>query len=230
MRWPLRLLFDRLSGPSSRNASHATSRFLAATISAWFSLEILSYRAMAKSNQKDSQQAIQQQDIANGTGLTLQTAKIPSLKVSQLPPPTLAGKTIDITLLAVTRAIDSIVVNLYRGSHSSFAHTAAASSSLRVMSRYADTFIFALSSGTVVRLQFRVLPNLYLNLTFEKLTESTSGVCTGGIESPGCRTKASDDTPAQKVARTITRRNAPMCLQIWGRLALATLTKSLKIT
>lgn len=165
LQWPLRLLFDyvsvtsigkKVSSERLRNASHAASRFLAAVISAWFSLEVLKYKAIAKVERKSSKQAAedQQQHVANGTGLTLQTAKILDSKIAEASPPVLGGKTVDLTLLAVTRALDSLVVNLYRRSYPSFAKKAPASSTLTAISRYADTFIFALSSGTVVCLHF----------------------------------------------------------------------------
>ncbi len=161
LQWPLRLLFDYASIPSMgkktssqrlRNRSEAASRFLAAAISAWFSLEVLKYKAIAKVERKNPKQAAhnQQQHVANGTGITLQTAKILESTVSQASPPVLAGKTVDLTLLALTRALDSLVVNLHRHSYLSFANTAPTSSALTDLSRYADTFIFALSSGAVV--------------------------------------------------------------------------------
>ena len=161
LQWPLRLLFDYASIPSMgkktssqrlRNGSEAASRFLAAAISAWFSLEVLKYKAIAKVQRKNPKQAAQdqQQYVASGTGITLQTATILESRVSQASPPVLAGKTVDLTLLALTRALDSLVVNLHRRSYPPFTNTTPASSALTDLSRYADTFIFALSSGTVV--------------------------------------------------------------------------------
>lgn len=158
LQWPLSLLFDYASIPvvgkkiPSKRLSHAAPRFLAAVVSAWFSLEILNYKVIAKVDRKDSEQAAQDQQQHTADDLTLQTAKILYSKVSQTSPPVLAGRTVDLTLLAVTRALDSIVVNLYRLSHPSFTNTASVSSTLTAISRYADTFIFAFSSGTVVRL------------------------------------------------------------------------------
>lgn len=169
LQWPLRLLFDHASILSRgkgipsrrmRDASCAASRFLAALISAWFSLEILNNKAIARFDGKDSKEAAKHQQhlVANSTGVTLQTARILNSEVSQASLPVLAGKTVDLTLLAVTRAVDSIVVNFYRRSYASFANTAPAVSTLKAISRYADAFIFALSSGTVVRLNFGAIP------------------------------------------------------------------------
>ena len=159
LRWPLRLLFDRASGPRLRDASYAASRFFAALISAWFSLDILNYKAVAKFHRRIPKQATkeQQNDVANRTGLILQTSKDPDSKDIQTPQPVLAGKTIDLTLLAFTRALDSLVVNSYRWYHPSFANEVSASSISTIISRFADTFIFALSSGTVVCVQFRLI-------------------------------------------------------------------------
>ena len=170
LRWPLHLVFDRASGlsigdkvPSKRDATHAASRFLAAIISAWFSLDILNYKAMAKNDRKTFKQAAhnQQDDVTNCSGLTLQTASDPpDTKVCHTSPPVLAGKTMDLTLLAVTRALDSLTVSLYRRSEPSSPNTASPSSTLTAISRYADAFVFALSSGTIVCLQFGALPSL----------------------------------------------------------------------
>lgn len=175
LQWPLRLLFDYARTLSTgrgvpsrrlRHASYAASRFLAALISAWFSLEILNNKAIARIDRKDSRQAAQDQQhiVANCTDLTLQTARILDSEVSQASLPVMAGKTVDLTLLAVTRAVDSIVVNLYRRSYPSFANTPLASSTLTAISRYADTFVFALSSGTVMWAWFYLpdrLPRAY---------------------------------------------------------------------
>ncbi|CAD6585605.1 MAG: hypothetical protein ASARMPRED_002204 [Alectoria sarmentosa] len=169
LQWPLRLLFDYASIPrrdkrvlSRRfsDSNQAASRFLAALISAWFSLEILNKRALAEVDWKDSKQAAQHQP----TGLTLQNATILDSKVSLTSPLVSAGKTVDLTLLAFTRALDSLVVNLYRRSYPSFANTAPASSTFLAISQYADTFIFALSSGTVMWAWFYLpdrLPRAY---------------------------------------------------------------------
>ena len=171
LRWPLYLLFDRALGPIKislkHNASHAASRFLAAIISAWFSLDILNYQAMAKIDRTNVKQATRnrQDDVANFPGVTLQIADTSDSKYYQTPPSVSAGKTMDLTLLAVTRALDTLVVNIYRCSYPSFPNTASASSTLTAISRYADTVVFALSSSTVVCLQFgailsRSLPSL----------------------------------------------------------------------
>ena len=151
LQWPLRLFLGYASilsigrnVPSiSRNASRAASRFLAAVISAWFSLEVLNYKAIAKVGRKDSNELVQdqQQQVAN------------------VSPPALAGKTVDLTLLAVARALDSLIVNTYRRSYLSFAKTASVSSTWTGVSQYADTLIFSLSSGTVVCLPFRAGPS-----------------------------------------------------------------------
>ena len=170
LQWPLSLLFHCASIPivgkkiPSKKLSNTASRFLAAVISAWFSLEILNYKVIAKVDRKDSEQAAQDQQQHAPNILVMKTAKILDSKVSQASPPILAGKTIDLTLLAVTRALDSLVVNVYRHSYPSFAIIAPASSTLTTIFQYADTVIFALSSGTVVRLHLEALPALSIPL------------------------------------------------------------------
>lgn len=143
LKLPLRVLFDRAPSKVLSRRSHATSRFCAAVISAWFSFDILNYEPIY---QKNVQQVTPK---SNRLGCTLQTIEKDS-EYCQTSPPIWAGKTMDLTLLAVTRALDTLVVNSYRWYYS----TAHISSSLTVLSRYADSFVFALSSGTVVRLYF----------------------------------------------------------------------------
>ena len=140
---------------SKRNAA---SRFFAAIISAWFSLNILNYKPMSKVDRKSVQQATQNEqddDDNNNSGLKLQTIT----EYCQTPPPVWAGNTMDLTLLAVTRALDTLVVNNYRWYYPLCPDTAFISSTLTVFSRYADTFVFALSSSTVVCLQFGAIPS-----------------------------------------------------------------------
>ena len=116
---------------------------------------------MAKFDTRNSKQAAkeQQHGVANDTGLILQTPKNPNAKDIKISPPVLAGKTIDLTLLAVTRALDSLVVNLYRWNHPLFANKVPATSVLTIISQFSDTVVFALSSGTVVRVQSRPKPS-----------------------------------------------------------------------
>ena len=166
LQWPLRLLFDYASifgigkNVSSERLCNAriltTSRFLAAAISAWFSLELLNRKAIAKVGRENSKQYVQdqQQQDADDTGLTLRNDRMLDSEVSQGRPPVRAGETLDLTLLAVAPALDSVVVYLYRRFNPSFPKTALVSSTMTAISRYADSFIFSLSSGTVVCLHF----------------------------------------------------------------------------
>ena len=136
--------------------SQATSRFLAAAMSAWFSLEILNYRA--KDDSKSSRQAAQdqRQHVGQHPYLTLQPTQVLDSNLSQASSAILAGETIDLTLLAVTRAVDSLVVALYRRSDRSFVLIPSISSILKIVSRYSDTLIFAISSGRVVCLHLGI--------------------------------------------------------------------------
>lgn len=136
--------------------SQAASRFLAAAMSAWFSLEILNYRA--KDDPKSSRQAAQdqRQHVGHHPYLTLQATQVLDSNVSQASSAILAGETIDLTLLAVTRAVDSLVVALYRRSDRSFVLIPSISSILKIVSRYSDTLIFAISSSRVVCLHLGI--------------------------------------------------------------------------
>lgn len=164
LQWPLRLLFDYASVLNTgktlplrhlHNASQVLSRFLAAVVSAWFSLEVFKYKA-ARKNPKQSAQD-QQGYAANNTVLISQNAQSLDSNVSQACPPVLTSKTLDLTLFAVTRALDSLIVDVYRRSYPSFADTALVSSTFGAISRYGDGFIFALSSGAVVCLHVRAI-------------------------------------------------------------------------
>ena len=136
--------------------SQVASRFLAAAMSAWFSLEILNYRA--KDDPKSSRQAAQdhRQHVGHLPCLTLQATQVLDSNVSQPSSAILAGETIDLTLLAVTRALDSLVVALYRRSDRSFVLIPSISSILTIVSRYSDTLIFAISSSRVVCLHLGI--------------------------------------------------------------------------
>ena len=121
---------------------------------------------MSKFERKNVQQAKQNEqdgDDTNCSGHKPQSI----VEYCQTPPPIWAGKTMDLTLLAVTRALDTLVVNKYRSYYLSCPDTA--SIILTVFSRYADTIVFALSSSTVVRLQFGAIP--FSHFTQLKLQE-----------------------------------------------------------
>ena len=135
----------------SGSSKVSESRFFAALISAWFSLDILNYNPTSKLDRKNVQQATQNEQDGDCLDLKLQS----SAENCQAPAPIWASKTIDLTLLAVTRAFDALVVNKYRW----FNLSCPESTILTVFSRYADTFVFALSSGTVVCLKFGAIPS-----------------------------------------------------------------------
>ena len=136
--------------------SQAASRFLAAAISAWFSLEILNYKA--KDDPKGSRQAAQdhRQHVGHHPCLTLQATQVVDSNVSPASSAILAGDTIDLTLLAATRALDSLVVALYRRSDRSLVLIPFISSILKFVSRYSDTLTFAISSSRVVCLHLGI--------------------------------------------------------------------------
>ena len=119
-------------------------------MSAWFSLEILNSRA--KDDPTSSRQAAQdrRQHVGQHPYLTLQATQTLDSNVSQASSAMLAGETIDLTLFAVTRALDSLVVALYRRSGRSFVLVPSISSISTIVSQYSDTLIFAISSSRVV--------------------------------------------------------------------------------
>ena len=135
LKLPLHLLFDRAFREVSSKRNRAASRFFAAIISAWFSFDILNDEPVYRKNVQ------QVTPKSNCSGSPLHKIKNEA-DYCQTSPPIWAGKTMDLTLLAVTRALDTLVINSYRWYYST-----------TVFSRYADTFVFALSSSTVVRLQ-----------------------------------------------------------------------------
>ena len=147
---------QRFSSKRFPITSQLASRFLAAAMSAWFSLEILNYRA--KDDRKSSRQAAQdhRQHVGHQPCRTLQATQVLDSNVSQASSAILAGETIDLTLLAVTRALDSLVVALYRRPDRSFVLIPSISSILTIVSRYSDTLLFAISSSRVVRLHLEM--------------------------------------------------------------------------
>ena len=139
LQLPLRLLYcylclactkDRLTRRKLADLRLPASRFLAGLLSAWFSIQIIYPTKVPKS-----------EGTAPGTSSRSNTSNLSS-KPRPLPVQK-SGKTIDLTVLAVARAIDTLTVNLWRRS----GPTSRVSTTI---SRYTDTLIFALSSGTIM--------------------------------------------------------------------------------
>ena len=152
---PLRLLYNYYcsnagteDGRSRRlsRARHALPRFVAALLSAWFSLQLLNRTKPAEIHgaalNKIPGKSREHRD-------TLPEPK-PSVSTTwgdtQSSPQLLAGRTIDLTILAVARALDTIIANAWRRSQASRFPTTTS----KALSRHTDTVVFALSSGTVM--------------------------------------------------------------------------------
>lgn len=125
------------------NARVSTARFVAAFLSAWFSLHLL--------NSPRSKASIRATAVeVHTTKLDMATYEQPSCSfatpkhVSDLS----SGKTIDLTLFAATRAIETIVVGIWR--HREVRYSTASFTLSSIVSRQADALVFAISSGTVM--------------------------------------------------------------------------------
>lgn len=139
-------------------------RFIAALISAWFSLQLLNTPRVKLDRPKSSSDG--------GDGMIDSPENAPEVHLPDGIAPDhvqassfgLAGKTIDLTLLAVTRAIDTLIINAYRRSYTSYPMGNRSHLIQRAVSRYADSLLFALSSGTVMWAWFYLpdrLPRAY---------------------------------------------------------------------
>ena len=160
---PLRLVYDYCcsiatskNGRSRRlyNARHAVPRFVAALLSSWFSLQLLNRTKPAKVDETASNKILgesqDQPDASPESKLSVGTNRADT----QPSTPLLAGKTIDLTILAVARALDTLIVNTWCRSQSSRSPTRTS----KTLSRHTDTLMFALSSGTIMWAWF-YLPN-----------------------------------------------------------------------
>lgn len=176
LQYPLRTLYayiyltivrkDQRSG-QFYNARYPASRFVAALISAWLSLPLLNTFIISRGEKptpEDKSTNTQQSragifDGAEDKGVIEATKTSP-----QMPSTDSAGRTIDLTILAVARAVDTIVINLWRQSNSSTLTSRRMSPISTAISRYTDTLVFALSSGTIMWAWFYLpdkLPRAY---------------------------------------------------------------------
>lgn len=157
LQLPLRLLYDYACQgllrkneniENIRNARYMASRLVAATVSAWFSLSLLNAPKTTK-----AQRSRTGDDNRDGTGQLPENAFKPTtsgiIRLADVHEtvPFFAGKTIDLTILAIARAVDTIIVNLWR--HSRLPGERAVTNRF-ISSRYADSLVFAISSGTVM--------------------------------------------------------------------------------
>ncbi len=160
MQLPILLLYDYACHGSllrknikfeHMRKARMVSRFVAATLSAWFSLQLLNAPKTTKAHASRKGET-----NPNGKGqfqkATLKPKTSGIIKLADIhgTAPFLAGKTIDLTILVVARAVDSIVVNLWRHSRISGNLMVPKGLISSAISRYADGLVFAISSGTVM--------------------------------------------------------------------------------
>lgn len=134
------------------NARYPASRFLAALVSAWFSLQLLNATKAPKVERTapNGTQGPQQHDAeVSHEAKDASCAKAEATKPG-IPSFQIAGKTIDLTILAVARALDTLIVNIWHRSNPSTTTSQPTSLISTAISHYTDTLVFALSSGTVM--------------------------------------------------------------------------------
>ncbi len=123
------------------------SRAAAAFLSAWFSLQLLN------TTQKRNTKLHQKPWESNVTAAVVSTVEAKQHGVSKLavPPPTpLVGKTMDLTLFAITRAIETVVADVWSCHRTSRISNKKWTSIETAVSRLADAGVFAVSAGTVM--------------------------------------------------------------------------------
>ena len=168
MQWPLRLAYDHISvlilrGRQSsyrvRTARYTVSRFFAAFLSAWFSLRILNTKDLTLIS-KDSVPVRSRDDRRNDASTYRPGPETKAaIDVGNADHESLfARKTLDLTIPVAFRALDTVIVNLWRLSTAQAAGRPCSSSISIAVARYADTAVFALSSGIVMWAWF-YLPN-----------------------------------------------------------------------
>ena len=152
---PLRLLYDYLcivvegKNPRSRRwyrGRLAVPRFVAALLSAWFSLQLLNRNKPSRVNEATTirrPESSQQDD----TDAALEAKTTNSLTSKDTKAPILfAGKTLDLTILATSRALDTLIINLWRRFQSPYLSTTTS----KALTHHTSTFLFALSSCTIM--------------------------------------------------------------------------------
>lgn len=136
---------------NNRNARYLLSRFFAAFFSAWFGLQLLNAPKSTKAqivpseeNDKDGQA----HDLV--VNFKPKTSGIIKLADVHETAPFLAGKTIDLTILASARALDTIIVNVWRQWRVSAKTKPSRHLISSTVTRHVDSIVFAVSSGTVM--------------------------------------------------------------------------------
>lgn len=132
-------------------ARYVVSRFAAAYLSAWLSLQLLNgsrvHKAQSCSSDDCEDHAI---DRVPQHTLEVNNSGIGETADCCQTGPVKAGKTIDITILVVARAIDTLVSNIWR--HWSLTSKISSSNQSVYLApiRHADSLVFAVSSGMIM--------------------------------------------------------------------------------
>ncbi|KAH6640716.1 integral membrane protein [Chaetomium tenue] len=136
---PLRSLFERHAGSTPAILRRRLSRWVASFIAAWMSLRLL-----------------QSKQTPSFTEVT------PSEPGQDEEPQTVeyAGRTLDLTLFAFTRALDVVVGELWHRRRTRRVAAGKWTALERAVSRFADPAVFALSSGLVMWTWFYHPPRL----------------------------------------------------------------------
>ena len=140
----------------------ATSRFLSAFIASWISLKLLN---ISKSSTKSeaapkisNAEATGNSKPLPGSDATLQNILLPGHR------PPLAGRTLDLTLLVLVRALDAFIGDLWRRRVKSIKNSRRVPFYYHAISHYADAAVFAASAGAVMWAWFYLperLPRAY---------------------------------------------------------------------
>lgn len=120
-----------------------TARFIAAVLSAWFSLQLLNPpRKETRVHKESVHVQLPESDLA-----TIEHGSS-SIANEESAPVMSSGRTVDLTLFAATRAMETLVVSIWR--HRASRYNPATSVWSSIVSSHGDLMVFAFSSGTVM--------------------------------------------------------------------------------
>lgn len=123
------------------------SRAAAAFFSAWFSLRLLN--TIPKRSIKLHRKHLEC-DVTAGVVPADEPEQHGVQKLATSPPALLAGRTMDLTLFAVTRAVETVVADIWSRHRTSRISNKKWTSTEAAMSHLADAGVFAISAGTVM--------------------------------------------------------------------------------
>lgn len=128
-----------------RNFSVATSRFFAAFCSAWLSLQLLNGNYQSKLSRQPRQQVNHLRKFTYTKSL-----KNIGITTSRDATSSQAGRSLDLTLFAVTRSVETVVGYLWARRRTSRIASAKWTKIEEMVSCMADPIVFAASSGVVM--------------------------------------------------------------------------------